>query len=112
MVGVDREQIEISGDDCVGSAGVGERYEVVVARITAHGRRSVLRIGKQDRLRGQVRENRRCLRGTRESGRLADMRLGSMRAQDRRDLSVEVYFDRAKFGALGCVYAERGSDMR
>jgi len=44
-------------------AGGGERYKVVVVRITAHGLVRPRRIDEQDRLRGQVREEAGCLLG-------------------------------------------------
>jgi hypothetical protein len=63
LLGVDREQVEVIGDDRLGAAGCRERDEVVVARIPAHGAVRSRPIGDQRRLGGEVSDEPKCLFG-------------------------------------------------
>jgi len=63
LLGVDREQVEVIGDDRLGAAGCRERDEVVVARIPAHGGVRSRPIGDQRRLGGEVSDEPKCLFG-------------------------------------------------
>jgi hypothetical protein len=51
---IDREQVEIAGDDCVGVAGSGERDEVVVVGIAACGWVGPWWVDQQGGLGGQI----------------------------------------------------------